>query len=87
MKDQKNPFNYLFYMLTIFVIGSILFLTGFFPLSKNVIGNAEKHYNSVQANKLDEYMYGEVCIHTLKLLLTYSFTDFKNRRQNTIKLF
>lgn len=84
---QTNPFNYIFYMLTIFVVSSILFLIGFFPLSTNIIGNADEHYNSVQANKLDEYMYVGVYAQTLQLLFIHYFTDSRNLMQNMIKLF
>ncbi|XP_023308547.2 GPI ethanolamine phosphate transferase 2 isoform X1 [Lucilia cuprina] len=54
--EKKNPFNYLFFMLSVFVAGSVLFLAGFFPMSKNLIGRAEQqYYDKVQPNKLGEY--------------------------------
>ena len=53
--DRNNPFNYLFYTLTIFVIGSLLFLIGFFPVSRNLIEQTSQHYDNIVPTKLDEY--------------------------------
>lgn len=53
--DKNNPFNYLFYMLTIFVIGSLLFLVGFFPVSTNLIGKNGQHYDNIVPTQLEEY--------------------------------
>ena len=53
--DRNNPFNYLFYILTIFVIGSLLFLVGFFPVSRNLIEQTSHHYDNIVPTKLEEY--------------------------------
>lgn len=53
--DKNHPFSYLFYMLTIFVAGSLLFLIGFFPVSQNLIGKSgREHYDNVKPTTLDD---------------------------------
>lgn len=50
--DKSHPFNYLFYMLTIFVGASLLFLIGFFPVSQNLVGNIGERYVTEKPLKL-----------------------------------
>ncbi|XP_073812844.1 phosphatidylinositol glycan anchor biosynthesis class G [Musca autumnalis] len=50
---MDHPFNYLFHILTIFVGGSLLFLVGFFPVSRNLtVGN--NYGNSSTLSLLDK---------------------------------